>query len=436
MEYYFFLNAAGRVSLAPFELSVPAPEIPEAQEPPEAPANTMNTGDTGEIRRIRFPSPAIRFLVRAPGEAGAGSSSPERNIRLFWESALLYAGEEAELSLRGWDPRLPLPSPGLLLPRTPVGAILEASPPQENDRAAGILLRVRLIPLEEGRLNIPGFSVPLGDYRLDIPALSVPVGPATKQDQRGAVSPAPLLEEAPSPASGHSVRDSAGDSFPETALKPFPPFRAGCLSIRERALALWDRGLRVEALAELRRNERDYAGGPALIPLRRDVERLMGLSENGDETWRPRILLAAIFLVSAALMTGIFLSLLSPKKRVTPGPAWCYKVIGKSYGKTEALPQQALKRGRLRVLGIFAVLSVFLGFFFLKPEGVFGPSRPALTRETEAFRVPGPEGTEVFRFEEGRRVSVRSVRGGWAYAEIPGSGGKAGWLRTEALLFY
>jgi hypothetical protein len=425
MEYYFFLNAAGRVSLAPFELSVPAPETPEIPE---------ETGNTGETRRIRFPSPAIRFLVRAPGETGAGGSSPERNLRLSWEGrpALLYMGEEAELALvyRGWN--LPLPSPGLLLPRTPIGAILEASPPRKDDEAAGILLRIRLIPLEEGRLNIPGFSVPLGDYRLDIPALSVPVGPAAVQDQTEALPPAPV-----SAASGHPGRESL--SFPETALKPFPPFRAGCGSIRERARALWDRGLRVEALAELRRNERDYAGGPALIPLRRDAESLLGLSGNGDETWL-RIPLTVFFLVSAVLAGAfLFSGFLPRKKRVTPGPAWCYKVE-RSYGKTGILPQQALKREKLRVFRIFAVLSVFSAFFFLYRLGpaVSGSSRPALTREAEAFRAPGPGGRAVFRFEEGRRVSVRFVRGDWAYAEISGreNGGKAGWLRTEALFFY
>jgi hypothetical protein len=70
--------------------------------------------------------------------------------------------------------------------------------------------------------------------------------------------------------------------------------------------------------------------------------------------------------------------------------------------------------------------------------GISGPARPALTRETEVFRVPGPEGTAVFRLEEGRRVLVRSLRGDWAYAEIPRrEGGRStGWLRRETLVFY
>jgi hypothetical protein len=432
MEYYFFLNTAGRVSLAPFSLSVPAPEIPEDPE---------KTGDARGTRRIRFPSPAIQFLIRAPSEAGSGRSSPERNLRLSWEGrpSQLHMGEEAELTLvhQGWDPRLPLPSPGFLIPRTPIGAILEAVPPREDDEAARILLRLRLIPLEEGRLNIPGFNVSLGDYRLDIPALSIPVVPAGDRGQpapAAAAGPPPEEEPAP-PASGSPAR---GDlPFPETILKPLSPFRAGCGSIRERARALWNKGLRVEALAELRRNERDYAGGPALIPLRRDAEKLLGLSGNGDETWRPRTLLTAIILVSAILAVAfLFLSFLPLKMQVTPGLAWCYKGIG-NFKK----PARAF-----RTLAVFfafpAVLSLWrlgdLPAIELPFPGVSGPARPALTRETEIFRIPGPEGTVTFRLEEGRRVLVRSVRGDWAYAEIPGpgEGGKNGWLRSEALVFY
>jgi hypothetical protein len=375
-------------------------------------------------------------------------------------------GEEAELTLvhQGWDPRISLPSPQSLIPRTPIGAILEVSPSREDDEAAGILLRIRLIPLEEGRLNIPAFNVTAGDYRLDIPALSVPVIAAGNRDRPAAVPPAPEPAVPESEASG-PLREER--SFPETIPEP-SPFRAGCERIREEARALWDRGLRVEALAELRRNERDYAGGSALIPLRRDAEKLLGLSVNGDETWRPRTLLTAIFLVSAAL-TGafLFLSFLSSKKQVTPGPAWCYKVIRRSSGKASVSLEQAPEnagigakpvecRKRLgkfkKTARVFRGFAVFFAFsmvlslwhlgdlpaFDLPFAGVSGPPRPALTREADVFRVPGPEGTVAFRLEEGRRVLVRSVQGDWAYAEIPGreEGGKAGWLRREALVFY
>jgi hypothetical protein len=234
----------------------------------------------------------------------------------------------------------------------------------------------------------------------------------------------------------------------------------------------------VEALAELRRNERDYAGGPALSPLRREAEKSLGLSGNGDEIWRPRFLLTGIFVISAGLaLASLFLSFLSPQKGVTPGPAWCYKVIrnlsqfqnpsgfGPVPGKDgersvfspklkEAVPKPEVSEQvhLKKPLWVFRGLTVFftlpalfslwrlgdfslLGFPF---SGVPGLSRPALTREAEAFRVPGPEGTAAFRLEEGRRVLVHSLQGGWAYAEIPGreKGGISGWVKTEALVFY
>jgi hypothetical protein len=425
LEYYFFLNAAGRISLAPFEFSIPVPE---------------------ETQRIRFLSPAIQFIVRAPGETGTGQSSPARNPRLSWRRpAQLHPGEEAELVLvyQDWDLPLPLPSQRLLMPRTPVGAILEASPPQEDDEAAGVLLRLRLIPLEEGRLNIPGFKVPAGDYSLDIPALSIPVSPVATQNQPAAAGPAVsvpsgLSPEEPPPVSREDL------PFPEISPKPLPLFRAGCESIRSRARALWDKGLRVEALAELRRNERDYTGGPALIPLRREAEKLLGLHGNGDETWRPRFLLTGIFIVSVAL-TGVFLfpGFFLQKKQVTPGPARCYRVVGKL--SRFQLKQPYFKKSAW-IFRIFAIFFVLPALFSLWKRGDLyalelpfpGLSRPALTREAEAFRVPGPAGAAAFRFEEGRRVLARSIRGDWAYVEIParGEGRKAGWARIEALVFY
>jgi hypothetical protein len=452
LEYYFFLNAAGRISLAPFELSVPVPEDPESQEKTEVSRSQGQAGDPGntreEARRIRFRSPAIQFLVRTPGEAGAGQSSSRANPRLSWRGpARLHPGEEAELTLvhQGWDLSLPLPSPQPLMPRTPIGAILEASPPREDDEAAGVLLRLRLIPLEEGRLNIAGFKAPAGDYSLDIPALSIPVIPAAAQDRPAAIqaavsAPSGLSPGEPSPASGEDL------AFPEISPNPLPLFRAGCESIRSQARALWGRGFRVEALAELRRNERDYTGGPALIPLRRELEKLLGLPGNGDETWRPRFLLTGIFIVSAVLAgASLFLSFFFQKKRVTPGPAWCYRVIGK-FDRFQKELFHLKKPGW--VFRIFVVFFVFTALFSLWRRGDLsavepfpgssGPPRPALTRKTEAFRVPGPAGTVAFRFEEGRRVLVRSIREDWAYVEIPGreEGEKAGWVRREALVFY
>jgi hypothetical protein len=209
--------------------------------------------------------------------------------------------------------------------------------------------------------------------------------------------------------------------FPKTALNPLPPFSVGCEKIREAAQALWDRGLWAEALAELRRNERDHAGGPALAPLRRDAELALGLS-NGDETWRPRGLLTGILLVSGCLLIGLLLALVSIKKQVTPLRAWCYKVIGKF--KKPA-------RTFVVLVAFFAVLT----FFSLWGLG-FSPAHSALARKSEFFRVPGTEGAPAFRVEEGQRVLVRFIRGDWAYGEIPGAGTKAGWVKTEALVFY
>jgi hypothetical protein len=167
----------------------------------------------------------------------------------------------------------------------------------------------------------------------------------------------------------------------------------------------------------------------------------LGLSGNGDEIWRPRFLLKGTLVISALLAGASLFLVLSRKRGVTPGPAWCYRIIGYLRRKKAVSGSVFLKVSAV----FFACLALFslrsLGFFpftGLSLPGASGPPRAALARETEAFRVPDPAGTPAFRLEEGRRLLVRSVQGDWAYAEPLGreEGGKAGWVKLEALVFY
>jgi hypothetical protein len=213
--------------------------------------------------------------------------------------------------------------------------------------------------------------------------------------------------------------------FPAIQPKVFPPFRSACEGIRERAAALWNDGRRVEALAELRRNERDHFAGPALVPLRREAERVLSLeqSQGGNEKWRPRVLLGAGLFGSLALLILSGVLRFFRKKDVTPGWSRGYKSV-------------------LIILFIVAGISLY-GLGDAARRLLPGSGQYALIRETEARRVPESGGAVNVRFKEGERVRISgdkspgdkspSGRLNWAYAE---SDTGAGWVRTGDIIFY
>jgi hypothetical protein len=206
----------------------------------------------------------------------------------------------------------------------------------------------------------------------------------------------------------------------------FPPFRSACDSIWEQAAVLWDEGRRVEALAELRRNERDHPAGPALVPLRREVERALGLEPEkaADEQWRPRGLLAAGFLLSIGLFILTALIRFFSKKDAINTPCAVTPALSRGY------------KGVLIMLVVMGGICLY-GLGDSARRLLPGFTGYALVWETNAYRVPQDNGAVSAHLKEGERVLLRSsgerIRSGpenWAYAD------GVGWVRVENIIFY
>jgi hypothetical protein len=291
---------------------------------------------------------------------------------------------------------------------------MEAVPLQAEDE----VLALRVIPLEGPAFILPAFSLSLGNQRVQIPSLRIPV--LERSDPKISGSSGGLGVE-------NSTGTRAALSPVEVSLSqlpppPFPLSPAG--KFQERARGLWEGGQIVEALAELRRNERDHPAGFILVNLRREAEQALGLEPAADEVWRPRALLVPgmlFCLILAAL--GLTLPALlrmpgAPGQRPWPpqAPGWVFKAVSI----------------------VFTVIALFC-LFRLSPllhyRGGETP-RQALARETVVYRVPDDEGAEITRFREGQMILVYGSRDGWVYAESTENGQGAGWIRTGSYLIY
>jgi hypothetical protein len=396
-EFLFVPQRTGEIVLEPFEALV---------------------GDS------MFLSPAARTRV----VAGEGEEE-ERHPRLVWDAPppVLRIGEAAELSLRILDGDPPRPLPPLRI-TAPVEALLEEIPLTGEEADQGLALRLRLIPLEGKRVSLGPFPLRFGTLTLEAPALSIALAPPlpTGPDP-GASAPAPgdgAPEDPP----------RAAPPFPEARDEPFPLFRNSYRETLGKARDYWRQARYAEALGELRRGERDLLSGPALGTLRRAAEELLGLPLTEDEKWRPRNGLAALIVLSFCLLLPAILLPLrarrrgSEKKRVT-------SLFSRGYGIAAFILIAGIG------FGIAALARSPGGFEGLAGggagEGIAGKhpgNAAAVLRSCAAYRVPDIRGAISARWLEGQPVRVRSASDAWAYAES--SGGDAGWVSQDNVVFY
>jgi hypothetical protein len=286
----------------------------------------------------------------------------------------------------------------------PEHAVMEKLPVSRDEREEGLLLRLRVIPLEGPLLSLGGQHLHYEGAALNVPPL----------DMR--VAPAPIPAEAVStgePAAAAETPEevpAAPAAFPETGPKPFVLFRPGYDRTVAKARALWEGGQRAEALAELRRGERDLSSGYALAPLRRAAERSLGIDFTGDEKRRPRR-----FFMALVLGGSVFLPLVP-----------LIRFFRSRRGK--ALSPWALG-------GILGIVTGITGLGIFGLAGGMGKlSREVVLRACAAYRVPEIQGAVTVFFTEGQPARIRSEADVWAYAESPG--GKSGWVLREKVIFY
>ena len=239
MEYRFVLSSPGIVSFDAFTVITP--------------------------RGQSLTAPFVLNIQRPPNTAEV------QNHRFVWDGAPseLRTGENAVFLLRynGVNRASSPPKAEQFLPAVPPGFIVEPLPLSSDEAAAGIALKLRLIPLEANPLAFARRQFLHNGAIFEVPALRIPVKQAARQSAAQAERAATEYNAAaPFPLPDAAIQDNAQIHAIYTDAKN-----------------LWEGGRRANALAKLRQNERDHPSGALFATVRREAERALGFSNTRDE---------------------------------------------------------------------------------------------------------------------------------------------------------
>jgi len=402
VEFLFTPISAGTVTIRPFEITVLNQHI-----------------ETAEITvRIRETTVRQNFnpQLRWQGQVNPASG------------ATVVTGERAEffLELTNWDPSQQAPR-NIFHGRAPRNAILEESLPAEAGRGV-YRYSVFIIPLEGSKVELESFLFRSGSYTITVPAFGVPVLAAVSDSASTDVieneNPPDLLM--PDEYMGTAFLNRV-IPFPENWEKKLSFFNSEYNAVCARVRDLWDRGLRAEALAEIRRNERDSLIGRSYVSLRRDMEQALGLGFTEDEKWLPLRVSVLSWVIAVFLIISAVSVLLIFRPPFNRNVIFRKNVTSRRLGGFKAV--------------IVLVLLLGLTLIFLE-EGIGNlpigrprsPGKTAVLRETQAYRVPDSRGAVNARFGEGQPVIVGDSSLDWCSAESPD--GRYGWVRREAVITY
>ena len=434
----------------PDEVNVETPDFPAslALERIRTDTRTISSGAGGPIERwtrveflfiprraetVRLASFEVRIgrrraLTDAMNVRVQGDTTARYDPRFRWVAspAGIRLGETAEITLElaNWDPARRVPV-DFFRGRAPVNAILEETSPERIDTGA-YRYRIVLIPLDGPSVRLQAFSFFTETYTLNVPEINLAILPA----RQAALTPA---------ESENSQNDIPSELFSENsaAALPFPQAREEVFSLlgneyREIIAgveALWEANRWAEALAEIRKNERDSLAGPSLVSLRREMETGLGFGVTEDERWRPfGVSLVSLAVVLVVLVfVGVFLVALHLYRR-----------------ENMAMQQDRNVTFRKRYGFIVLIAGVFiLGLVFVLPEGSEGifpvansarPGRIAVLKRTQSYRVPDYKGAVNDWFSEGQPVTVGDFSGDWCFVET--LDGRSGWVERASVINY
>ena len=401
VEFLFTPLRPDTVTLEPFEVKTPTRRAMSAP---------LSVSFREETVRRRY-NPNFRWL---------GNASPVRT------------GESGELilELANWDPVKKTPQ-AFFQGQAPVNAIIEESLPFEV--MEGIYrYTINVIPIQGNAVKLEPISFTSDIYPLTVPGITIPVLPARQESLGEAEESHGILgnglpEDVQEEETTMDKREqllAQKPHFPAAPEKVFPLFRREYSQVVTRAKALWDDFRWAEALAELRKNERDSLSGPLLVPVRREVEQILGLGLTENESWHPlKIpLLLWVLFVLFILLAAAFLLFLRRRGSIR---------------KMSVGPHRGSGFATVIVLFFAVVLALFfleesLGFFRLGGNGSSG--KTAVLRGTLGYRIPDLKGAVSDRFDEGQPVIVGSYMGGWCFAETPD--GRSGWVPGGSVIVY
>ncbi|MDR0706689.1 MAG: hypothetical protein LBF60_02250 [Treponema sp.] len=341
---------------------------------------------------------------------GANRRAGTRHPYFTWESGenSFTIGKSGDLFMRlhDWDDEKKRPQ-NLFRFEAPEHAIMEEHPLTQAEAARNIVLHLTLIPLEGSEITINRHHFQYEGYTLEIPQLRLNVAPQ-EADHNQRTTEARDARNAP-PASLHGGGDAAPFSAPfptfsvDTGALPHVLRNANVFGIDSRideATMLLRQRRTAEALALIRKTERDHTFGPLFVSGRRELERLLALEPVHDESWMPKTLCLVLFACDLACLlffTGC--GFLTKKWNIIP-------VI---------------------------VAAVLLPALFFAFTGITR-TKEAVLHDSDAFYVPEMNGETQTHFNEGQCAFVRSISGDWVFVETFDN--RTGWVRREDMVFY
>jgi hypothetical protein len=362
-----------------------------------------------------------------------GESSNRYEPRFRWLSppSGLRLGEAGEITLElsNWDPARRIPE-DFFSGRAPLNAVLEENPPVRTD--AGYRYTILLIPLGGANVKLDAFAFLSDTYTLSVPEISLRVLPAPQA--AATVAAFPIDENPPDDdpnPDNITMEFAAALPFPQEREEVFFPWNGEYRKIIAAVEALWEQNRWADALAEIRKGERDSPVGPSLVALRAEMEEALGLSATENERWRPfGISLFSFVLVCVALIfAGAFLAALRLHRREK----------NRFHDDGDKTVTSKRRYGFILVM----VCAIFLGLVFILPEGNLGifpasssvrSGKIAVLRTTQSYRVPDYKGAVNGWFSEGQAVTVGDFRGEWCFAET--LDGRSGWVERASVISY
>jgi len=338
--------------------------------------------------------------------------------RLFWAGRIdtVQTGVPLvlELHLKGYDPAIALPENIMALSVNPVqNALIEPLYVSYQDRARGVLHRIQLIPLTPGELDLPEATVRLGVNLIRSEPRRIMVAEGHKQQVAS-----PLADGSVVVSRTRSLTGGPGDRavsglggiqqhapvFPESPLLLWPFISGSVTSVLQESRTLWQSGSYAQALAVLRKQERDALAGLLYRRVRKEAEQQLGIISSPDEWWLPQGLLytASAIVSGMALLWG-----LKKRKKVSILFLACsclilvYSMVGQKY----LVP---LLRG-----GTIGVIQ--------EPD-------------TAVRTIPDPAGNISSRLVSGEGVLIQQTADPWVFISAPGQ--RSGWVLRSVILTY
>jgi len=354
----------------------------------------------------------------------AQSAAVVQQHRLAWDGipALLRVGETAALYLKisEWDSALPLPVPQIFMPLPEEGFIIEAAAPDSSS-----VLCVNITPLAARNLKLPARTISHNNINFEIPPLGITVSPAVQQateaaEATGAAEPAAPSAE-PQGFAFPEFDTPAASGFFSRLFFRIGAFRADYELSYRAAAELCNSGHYAEALALLRRNERDHAAFPLFAVLRRQLERELGIYYTRNE--KPLTFVINAYLALCGIAAFLFTLLLLRKAR---------------------------RKSMLMLCVIFVLCGAVTLVYWL--SGTRSPRAgryyTAVLNETELRQVPDFSGTPQARLNEGQPVQVlraeinadeenaalNDIR--WIWIITRDAEGLSGWIPEDRAIYY